>query len=282
MSKVISLKCPNCGSNLDENSRQCRYCASSFIIDSESKSICINGISCKRCGETNGNEEIFCKRCGDRIRINCRNCDKSILNKNIKCPYCGVSNYSESQSKSKDSSEKDYQNAICFRDNKNFAEADKLFKKTENDYMEKPDFYIEWIRNYVLWGMSFDSDITMHNFSTIYRDKAFETYKILENKFPNNSANKSIFEFINSNRTIKYEKKGGCFIATAVYGNPDCKEVIILKEWRERHLRNRAIGEVIIKQYNCFGPYLAKIVQKNYLLKKPFLFLFNYIIKKTK
>lgn len=53
-----------------------------------------------------------------------------------------------------------------------------------------------------------------------------------------------------------------CFVATAVYGDPYHAQVVKLRSFRDRHLRQYLVGRLFIKAYYAVGPYLA-IVPNN-------------------
>jgi prepilin-type N-terminal cleavage/methylation domain-containing protein len=52
-----------------------------------------------------------------------------------------------------------------------------------------------------------------------------------------------------------------CFVATAAFGREDHPVVVILREFRDRYLRNWSIGRTFIKVYNVIGPHLADAVR---------------------
>ena len=276
--KILSKKCPNCGSNLEEESNICKYCGSHIIIDRENNTGSITGVICPNCAEINGEKEIYCRNCNIRIRIRCKNCEKLILNKDMICPFCGKFNYSIKSEKKSDSNY-EFNKAIKFSNSGNYVAANKIFEKIENWNQINPTFYIEWIRNTMKWAMTFDENITQHSFSKLYRNKAIELYKILSTKFPNHPENKIILKLIEDNKSIKIKKKDGCFIASTIYGDPYCEEVVLLRAWREKYLRNKIMGKLIIYLYNLFGPYIARFVDRNKSFKKIFKLIFNKILK---
>lgn len=55
-----------------------------------------------------------------------------------------------------------------------------------------------------------------------------------------------------------------CFVATAVYGDPEHADVVFLREWRDRHLspgaRGRAAMRLLVAAYARVGPRLAHVV----------------------
>ena len=56
------------------------------------------------------------------------------------------------------------------------------------------------------------------------------------------------------------QKKGGCFIATAAFGDPFAKEIIILSKFRDEILQMNRVGRIFIKLYYKFSPTLAKFI----------------------
>jgi len=66
----------------------------------------------------------------------------------------------------------------------------------------------------------------------------------------------------------KTKKKSGCFIATAVYGDENCIEVLELKRIRDNHLNNYLIGRWFVEYYYFISPYLLPIINKSNCLKK--------------
>lgn len=59
-----------------------------------------------------------------------------------------------------------------------------------------------------------------------------------------------------------------CFVATTVYGNVDCIEVIKLRRWRDKVLQRSYFGIKLIKLYYKYGERLARYVNKHPLLKR--------------
>ncbi|MEI7636486.1 MAG: type II secretion system protein [Syntrophus sp. (in: bacteria)] len=54
---------------------------------------------------------------------------------------------------------------------------------------------------------------------------------------------------------------GGCFVATAAFGQPDHPTVLLLREFRDRYLLTWAGGRLMVKIYYAGGPYLADLIQ---------------------
>ena len=57
--------------------------------------------------------------------------------------------------------------------------------------------------------------------------------------------------------------KGGCYIATYVYGSYDCPNVWTLRRYRDSILASTMIGRVFIKSYYTISPFLIRCFGKN-------------------
>lgn len=71
-----------------------------------------------------------------------------------------------------------------------------------------------------------------------------------------------------STGTRKIEVKSGaqCFIATACFG-PESEEVLVLKSWRDRSLRQSPAGRRFIGWYYGIGPTVTKFLQQHPVIK---------------
>jgi predicted amidophosphoribosyltransferase len=69
-------------------------------------------------------------------------------------------------------------------------------------------------------------------------------------------------------KLVNKEQKPKCFIATAAYGNSFVKEVQILRNFRDKKLKNNFLGLLFIKFYYKISPPIAKIIEKNEFIKK--------------
>lgn len=78
---------------------------------------------------------------------------------------------------------------------------------------------------------------------------------------------------------IKDFTVGGCFIATAVYGNHDCYEVKQLRWFRDTYLLNSFLGNYFVKVYYFVSPPIAKWLVKKPFLSKKIRGLLNILVK---
>ena len=63
-------------------------------------------------------------------------------------------------------------------------------------------------------------------------------------------------------------EKKGCFIATAVYGNPYAPPVILLRDFRDNILQKTLRGKIFIWIYYRLSPFLANAIRKSEAFKK--------------
>ena len=63
------------------------------------------------------------------------------------------------------------------------------------------------------------------------------------------------------------EKKEGCFIATAVYGDENAEDVVYLREFRDRRLLSKPLGERAVALYYRQSPTFVVFIRDRNLLK---------------
>ena len=68
--------------------------------------------------------------------------------------------------------------------------------------------------------------------------------------------------------SIGGRKKGDCFIATAVFQDYDCWEVVRLRVLRDRHLLRSRIGRFLVRFYYKTGPLLSIRLQGGYFARE--------------
>ncbi|MCR4911166.1 MAG: hypothetical protein K5925_01405 [Bacilli bacterium] len=76
------------------------------------------------------------------------------------------------------------------------------------------------------------------------------------------------------NKVTSSSKSGGCYIATAIYHSYDCKEVYLLRRYRDYYLAKRRSGRLFIKIYYKVSPTLVKHFGNTKIFRnifKPFL-----------
>lgn len=111
--------------------------------------------------------------------------------------------------------------------------------------------------------------------------RAVEFYKMARGG-NTETAKKYVESVMESNESTR-NKKDGCFIATACYGNYDAPEVLILRQYRDQVLLKRTIGRVFIAAYYRVSPFFASIIAKSDRLKRIAIgFLIEPIVKRLR
>jgi len=81
-----------------------------------------------------------------------------------------------------------------------------------------------------------------------------------------------------TNNTSDGGGNGGCFIATAAFGTKMAEEVIILCEFRDRHLLTNSWGTQFVKFYYRYSPRVADHIAENNGFKSVIRFLLRPLI----
>lgn len=68
--------------------------------------------------------------------------------------------------------------------------------------------------------------------------------------------------------TLYLKKAGGCFVATAAFGDYASPEVIYLSSFRDELLSRTSLGRETIRIYYKLGPYLAAAIQTSSFRRK--------------
>jgi hypothetical protein len=74
---------------------------------------------------------------------------------------------------------------------------------------------------------------------------------------------------------------GGCFIATAVYGSYHAREVIALRNFRDRVLLGNSLGKLLVNIYYALSPGIAELVKQSPLLSRSCRFVLDKMVLLT-
>ncbi|GAI25113.1 unnamed protein product, partial [marine sediment metagenome] len=79
---------------------------------------------------------------------------------------------------------------------------------------------------------------------------------------------------------VQENRQSRCFVATVIYMDIDALEVIKLRCWRDTRLNKSLCGSIIIKVYYLLGPYYARIISTQPILKKVTKNILDRIVRK--
>jgi len=82
------------------------------------------------------------------------------------------------------------------------------------------------------------------------------------------ASSKTAAELAEEITSEKSAKRKFCFIATAAYGSPLAREVVLLQNFRDSHLSGNPLGEKFIRAYYRSSPYLARPISRNQALRR--------------
>lgn len=86
----------------------------------------------------------------------------------------------------------------------------------------------------------------------------FSSNGVIYNRAPEDM----IYGDVLSSKSTDFNKTGGCYIATAVYGSYDCPQVWTLRRYRDDILAKNWYGKMFIRAYYAISPTLVKLFGK--------------------
>ncbi len=126
--------------------------------------------------------------------------------------------------------------------------------------------------------------------SAIDREDLVSAYKIIHHilswnsylYFTSDQARRILSFLLQSNPIEYYEEhaKSHCFIATSIYGNAHCAEVLILRNFKDNILSDSIPGIVIIFLYELIGPIIAKYIGRSKHIKSISKWCLDTIVQK--
>ncbi|RGH49656.1 hypothetical protein DW894_04500 [Ruminococcus sp. AM41-10BH] len=78
------------------------------------------------------------------------------------------------------------------------------------------------------------------------------------------------------------KSKEGCYIATAVYGDYDAPEVMVLRKFRDDILKKSLAGRLFIKIYYALSPKMAEKLKNHMFINKKVKMILDQIVLNLK
>ena len=82
-------------------------------------------------------------------------------------------------------------------------------------------------------------------------------------------------EFNTASGKTRIEVKKGCFIATEVYGSYEHKNVLVLRDFRDKYLESFGLGRILCGYYYRCAPKLLRLPYFNLLFRRPIKAILN-------
>ena len=138
--------------------------------------------------------------------------------------------------------------------------------------------YISMVRNIIVHDPHENRLNDRHKFENTISllNAAFETAKQRQATMANN---RNQVSNTHTQTTPQRKPKSGCFIATAVYGNYDHSQVMVLRQFRDTQLLSNNLGKIFVKTYYFVSPPIADFLQKHQTMAKPIKVLLDKIVK---
>lgn len=118
--------------------------------------------------------------------------------------------------------------------------------------------YKQWILFNSKWSSTWGND-EFPGITAMIGVKKLSKQEINDIKMYSGRSNDNV---VISVRQKKNEKKSGCFIATAVYGNYNAPQVIMLSEYRDQVLLKTFAGRLFVRFYYSISPTIATWLRK--------------------
>jgi hypothetical protein len=75
-------------------------------------------------------------------------------------------------------------------------------------------------------------------------------------------------EKLRKEQNTRKPPEGGCFVATAAFGDYNSPEVVFLSAFRDRVLNHSLFGRAFVRSYYKISPPLAAIIARSSLLRR--------------
>lgn len=81
-------------------------------------------------------------------------------------------------------------------------------------------------------------------------------------------------------RPKEAEKKEGCYIASAVFGSSEARQVRVLRRYRDTSLLTNPVGRIFVAAYYTISPFFARHLTKSSYTTRCIRALLNHVVNK--
>jgi hypothetical protein len=150
------------------------------------------------------------------------------------------------------------------------SRAGEILNRFLEDMTPRPEMVEAW-RAFCIYALGANGNPGTRSTLEYYRDKKAGSLEGAAARIAlENFGTAPLFQLaqIHRDQMPPSKTKGGCFIATAVYGNEDAPELKLFRRFRDEFLLRRSIGRLFVSVYYSLSPHISALIKKSDRAKK--------------